>query len=169
VGPAEDHREDDDVKETMKAALPGVGGVFAAIGSAVCCAGPVVAVSLGVSGAGLAAFEPYRPYFLGATAAFLVLGFRLLDREEKAACVPGKPCADPAVRRRMKVSLWIATVVAVVFGDRRRDLAPDPGSRRSGDEPWRDGARRDAGRHGRDAGQLSHGGATRHRHDLRGL
>lgn len=103
------------MKETMKAALPGLGGVVAAVGSAVCCAGPVVAVSLGVSGAGLSAFEPYRPYFLGAASAFLVLGFSLLDREEKAACEPGKPCADPAVRRRMKVLLWIATGVAVVF------------------------------------------------------
>ena len=98
----------------MKAAVPGVGSVLAAAGSALCCAGPVVAVSLGVSGAGLSAFEPFRPYFLGATAVFLVAGFWMLDREEKAACVPGKPCADPAVRRRMKVVLWIATGVAVV-------------------------------------------------------
>ncbi len=103
------------MKDSMKTALPGVGGVFAAAGSALCCAGPVVAVSLGVSGAGLSAFEPYRPYFLAATAFFLVLGFWLLDREEKAACVPGKPCADPAVRRRMNVMLWIATIVAVIF------------------------------------------------------
>ena len=99
----------------MKAAVPGVGGVFAAVGSALCCSGPVVVVSLGVSGAGLTAFEPYRPYFLAATAVFLVAGFWMLDREEKAACVPGKPCADPAVRKRMKVILWIATGVAVVL------------------------------------------------------
>lgn len=103
------------MKDSMKAALPGVGGVFAAAGSALCCAGPVVAVSLGVSGAGLSAFEPYRPYFLFATAAFLVLGFALLDREERAACVPGKPCADPKVRRRMQVMLWIATGIAVAL------------------------------------------------------
>jgi mercuric ion transport protein len=107
--------EGSDVKESMKVALPSVGGVFAAVGSALCCGGPVVAVSLGVSGAGLSAFEPYRPYFLGAAALLLMAGFWMLDREEKAACVPGKPCADPAVRRRMKVVLWIATGVAVVF------------------------------------------------------
>ena len=103
------------MNESMKATLPSVGGVFAAAGSALCCAGPVVAVSLGVSGAGLSAFEPFRPLFLAATAAFLVLGFWLLDREEKAACEPGKPCADPAVRRRMKVILWVATGVAVAL------------------------------------------------------
>ena len=103
------------MRDSMKAALPGVGGVFAAAGSALCCAGPVVAVSLGVSGAGLSAFEPFRPYFLGATAVFLVAGFLMLDREERAACEPGKACADPAVRRRMKITLWVATILAVAL------------------------------------------------------
>jgi mercuric ion transport protein len=103
------------VKESLKAVLPGAGGVAAAAGSALCCGGPVVAVMLGVSGAGLSAFEPYRPYFLGLTAAMLIWGFWLLDREEKASCEPGKPCADPKVRRRMKIVLWAATVMAVVL------------------------------------------------------
>ena len=103
------------MKESMKAVFPGVGGVVAAAGSTLCCAGPVVAVTLGVSGAGLSAFEPYRPYFLALTAGFLLLGFWLLDREEKAACEPGKPCAEPETRRRMKIVLWVATAIAVVF------------------------------------------------------
>lgn len=99
----------------MKSVVPGMGGVVAAAGSALCCAGPVVAVTLGVAGAGLSRFEPLRPYFLALTAGLLVLGFWLLHREEQAACVPGKPCADPDVRRRMKVVLWVATIVAVIF------------------------------------------------------
>ena len=103
------------MKDSLKAVVPGAGGVLAAAGSAVCCGGPVIAVSLGVSGAGLSAFEPYRPYFLGATAFFLLVGFIMLDREEKAACEPGKPCADPAVRKRMRATLWVATVLAVIF------------------------------------------------------
>lgn len=101
--------------ESWKAVVPGAGGLLAAAGSALCCGGPVVAVTLGVSGAGLSAFEPYRPYFLAATAVFLIAGFWMLDREEKAACSPEKPCADPAVRKRMKMMLWSATVLAVVF------------------------------------------------------
>ena len=71
------------MKNSMRASLPGATGVVAAAGSALCCAGPVLAVTVGVSGAGLSAFEPLRPYFLGATAFFLVLGFVLLDREER--------------------------------------------------------------------------------------
>lgn len=81
-----------------KTLLAAGGGVAAAVGSALCCAGPLVAVFLGLSGAGLAAtFEPLRPYFLGGTAALLGLGFYVLHREEKNACEPGKACADPRV------------------------------------------------------------------------
>ncbi|MFV1988548.1 MAG: mercuric transporter MerT family protein [Gemmatimonadota bacterium] len=99
-----------------KGLTTGVAGVGAAFASALCCAGPILAVAIGVSGAGLAStFDPLRPYFLGATALFLGLGFFLLHREEKNACEPDKVCADPRVRRRMKIMLWTATVIAVVF------------------------------------------------------
>lgn len=103
------------MKESLKTTLPSVGGVAAAAGSALCCGGPVVAAMLGVSGAGLSAFEPYRPYFLVATAALLVFGFWQLDRQERAACEPDKPCADPGARRAMKVTLWGTTILAIVF------------------------------------------------------
>ena len=96
----QEQRVEVDVKDSLKAVLPGVGGVAAAVGSALCYAGPVLAVTLGVSGAGLSRFEPFRPYFLGATAVFLVLGFWLLDREEKAACEVGRPRPVPKLRRR---------------------------------------------------------------------
>ncbi len=96
--------------------LTALGGVAAALGSALCCAGPVLAVTLGVSGAGFASiFEPLRPYLLAGTAALLVLGFYLLHREDEKACAPGKVCADAKVRRRMKITLWIATGFAVLF------------------------------------------------------
>lgn len=93
-----------------------IGGVTAGLASGLCCAAPLVAVAFGVSGGALAStFEPLRPFFLAATAGLLFLGFGLLRREEQKACEPGRPCAEPAVRRRMKRMLWIATVLAVVF------------------------------------------------------
>src|SRR5690349_18228116 len=99
---------------TGKTLLAAAGGVAAAIGSAVCCAGPLVAVFLGLSGAGLATtFDPLRPYFVAATTLFLALGFVAVRREESRACQPGQLCASPAVRRRMKRLLWIATAIAV--------------------------------------------------------
>lgn len=95
--------------------MTAVGAVAAAVGSALCCAGPLVAVTLGVSGAGLSStFEPLRPYFLGATGLFLLGGFYLLHAEEMKACDATKPCADVTVRRRIKRLLWIATIVAAV-------------------------------------------------------
>jgi mercuric ion transport protein len=104
------------VREDRRTLLAGAGGVGAAFVSALCCAGPLLAVAVGVSGAGLAAtFDPLRPWFLGATAAFLLFGFWMVDREERKACESGKPCADPRTRRRMKIMLWIATGVAVLL------------------------------------------------------
>ena len=104
------------MREDRRTLLAAVGGVGAAFASALCCAGPLIAVAAGISGAGIAAtFDPLRPWFLGATAAFLLLGFWMVDREERKACEPGKACADPRTRRRMKIMLWIATGVAVLF------------------------------------------------------
>jgi len=100
-----------------KPTLAALGATTAAVASALCCAGPLVAVLLGLSGAGLSAtFEPLRPYFLVGTALSLGGGFYWLREEDRDACVPGKPCADPRTRRRMRIMLWTATVLALVFG-----------------------------------------------------
>lgn len=101
---------------TGKAVLAAGGGITAAVGSALCCAGPLVAVLLGLSGAGLAAtFDPLRPYLVGATVIFLVLGFLAVRREERRGCQPDRPCASPTVCRRMKRLLWVATGIAVLL------------------------------------------------------
>ena len=103
----------DAVKRTF---LVASGGVAAAIASALCCAGPLIAVAMGVSGAGLAAtFEPLRPFFLGATVVLLATGFWLLRVEERRACEPGTLCASPAARRQIRMLLWLATWLAAVF------------------------------------------------------
>ena len=100
-----------------KPIVAAVGGVTAGVASALCCVGPLVAVLLGLSGAGLSAtFEPLRPYFLLGAALSIGGGFYWLRQEDRNACEPGSTCADPRVRRRMRVTLWIATAVALVFG-----------------------------------------------------
>jgi len=97
-----------------KTVLAATGGVAAAVASALCCAGPLVAVALGLSGAGLAAtFEPLRPYFVATTVLALGFGFVVLQREEKNACKPGTLCGSPIARRRMKWALWTATIVSI--------------------------------------------------------
>ncbi len=100
-----------------KTVATAVGGVGAAFTSALCCAGPLLAVTVGVSGAGLAAtFDPLRPYFLIATVGLLGAGFYMLYREDQLACETGKACAEPKVRRWMRSVLWVATGIAVIFG-----------------------------------------------------
>ena len=88
--------------------------VAAAVGSALCCAGPLVAVALGLSGAGLAAtFGPLRSYFVIGTVISLTFGFVVLNREERRACEVGTLCASPIARRRMKRALWVATIISI--------------------------------------------------------
>lgn len=102
------------MKAVSKTAVASLAAVAAAIGSVLCCAGPLVAIALGLSGAGLATtFEPLRPYFVGGTVLSLGYGFVALRREEVKACEPGTLCASPVARRRMKLFLWVATAVAV--------------------------------------------------------
>ena len=97
-----------------KTVLAAAGGVVAAAVSTLCCAGPLVAVALGLSGAGLAAtFGPLRPYFVIGTVISLGFGFVVLNREERRACEPGTLCASPIARRRMKRALWVATVISI--------------------------------------------------------
>ena len=53
--------------------LPLIGGVMAAIGAGLCCVGPFVLLTLGISGAwigNLTLLEPYRPIFIAIVLLF---------------------------------------------------------------------------------------------------
>lgn len=92
------------------------GGV-AAILASTCCLGPLVLVSLGVSGAwigNLTALEPYRPIFLGVALAALLFAWRRIFRPPQQACEPGQVCAIPTVRRAYKVIFWAVVVLVLV-------------------------------------------------------
>lgn len=88
-----------------------VASVVAATAASVCCIGPVVAAVLGAGALGAAStrFEPYRPWLLGLTMILLGIGFVSAYRRQPE-------CADdtcaPPTRRRAKIVLWIAVVVA---------------------------------------------------------
>ena len=92
-----------------------VGGVGAAFGSLLCCTGPLVLASAGLSGAALAGFLPYRPLFVVAAIGLLWLAFQLVEREEALACDPEAACASPRTRRRVRSLLWVATAVSIIF------------------------------------------------------
>jgi mercuric ion transport protein len=87
-------------------------GAGAAVIGSLCCVGPLVLLTLGVSGAWigqLTALEPYRPLFILVTLVFLALAFRQLYLLPQR-CEPGEACADPRRVRRQRSIFWIVLV-----------------------------------------------------------
>ena len=91
-------------------------GGLAAILASTCCLGPLLLVSLGVSGAwigNLTVLEPYRPFFIGAALLALALAYRRIFRRARA-CAPGEVCALPPVRSAYKLIFWVVIVLVLV-------------------------------------------------------
>jgi len=97
--------------------LPLIGGVIAAIGASICCAGPLILLLLGVGGSwvsGLTAFEPFRPIFMGAVVIMLTWAGWQLYRPI-AHCPEGSICATPSTRRRYRLIFWWVIFVSIVL------------------------------------------------------
>ncbi|MFT5706911.1 MAG: mercuric ion transport protein [Oceanospirillaceae bacterium] len=94
-----------------------IGGVFAAIGAGLCCAGPLVLLLLGIGGSwigNLVLFEPYRPLFIiGVIIFFAIAGYKLHSPQEN--CQPNTACTIPKVQKRRKVIFWIAAAIAFIL------------------------------------------------------
>lgn len=94
-------------------------GGLAAILASACCLGPLVLLSLGISGAWIAnltLLEPLRPWFLGAAVVALFFAYRRIFRPA-TDCKPGEICAVPSIRRFYKITFWlVAALVVVGFG-----------------------------------------------------
>ena len=97
-----------------------VGAVGAAFLASLCCIGPVLFVTLGV-GAGLASrFEPLRPLFTILTVGLVTIGFyTVYGRRPVTAAGPScdvdGTCIVPRSRRRDKIVLWVATLIALLL------------------------------------------------------
>ena len=91
-------------------------GGLAAILASTCCLGPLVLVSVGISGAWigiLALLEPYRPFFIGAAVIALVMAWRRIWRPV-AECAPGEVCAIPRVRVAYKILFGVVVLLVLV-------------------------------------------------------
>ena len=100
-------------QKTGRGAL-GIGGVAAFLAS-ICCLGPLVLVTIGISGAwigNLTVLEPYRPIFIGAALVALFFAYRRIFRPAEA-CKPGEVCAVPHVNNAYKI---IFGIVAALIG-----------------------------------------------------
>lgn len=95
-----------------------VAGGLAALLASTCCLGPLVLITLGVSGAwigNLTALEPYRPIFIGAALVALFFAWRRIFRSAQA-CLPGEVCAVPRTQSIYKALFWVvAALVAVAL------------------------------------------------------
>lgn len=91
------------------------GGVAALLAST-CCLGPLVLITLGISGAwisNLTVLEPFRPLFIGAALVALFFAYRRIFRPVEA-CGSGEVCAVPQVRATYKLLFWLVVVLVVV-------------------------------------------------------
>ncbi|MAY38676.1 MULTISPECIES: mercuric transporter MerT family protein [Gammaproteobacteria] len=97
--------------------LPLIGGVMAAIGAGLCCVGPFVLLTLGISGAwigNLTLLEPYRPIFIAIVLLFFGWAGWKVHRPIEA-CEPGTACAIPQTRKRRQIIFWITGIIALVL------------------------------------------------------
>lgn len=88
------------------------GGVAAILASA-CCLGPLVLITLGMSGAwigNLTVLEPYRPVFIGIAVVAMFFAWRRIYRPVQK-CEPGEVCAVPQVRTAYKVAFWVVALL----------------------------------------------------------
>jgi len=93
-----------------------VTGGVAAIFASACCAGPLILLAVGVSGAWigyLTLLEPYRWIFIGIAVAALLFAWRRIYRPA-AQCEPGQVCAVPRTRRVYRAAFWMVAAIAVV-------------------------------------------------------
>ena len=91
-------------------------GGLAAFLASTCCLGPLVLITLGVSGAwisNLTLLEPYRPIFIAAAVVALFFAYRRIWRAP-AACEPGQACALPQVNRSYKTLFGIVVALVII-------------------------------------------------------
>ena len=90
------------------------GGLLAALLASSCCIGPLLLVSLGVSGAwigNLTALEPYQPVFVIVAIAILAFGFWQVYFRPRKACDADSVCANPVSTTLVKAVLWISSAL----------------------------------------------------------
>lgn len=98
---------------------PLLAGGLAALLASACCLGPLVLVTVGLSGAwigNLAVLEPYRPVFIATALVALFFAWRRIFRSAQD-CRPGDACALPQVQATYRIIFWmVAALVVVALG-----------------------------------------------------
>lgn len=91
--------------------------VLAGIGASACCIGPLLLLTLGVSGSWigtLTSMEPYSPYLTAFTVIMLGMSFHKLYIAPKK-CEEGRVCENPLVVKRQRVIFWIVAIILLAM------------------------------------------------------
>lgn len=92
------------------------GGVLGAFLASACCVGPLVLLTLGISGAwigNLTALTPYKPIFAVIALGFIGAGFWQVYFRKPVVCEPGSYCARSSAARVTKTALWAALILVI--------------------------------------------------------
>ncbi len=92
-------------------------GLAAGLTASACCLGPLLLLTLGISGSWistLTALAPYRPLFIALTLLFLGLAFRKLYLVPQR-CAVDTPCAPPARQRQQRLLFWLVAVIVLAM------------------------------------------------------
>ncbi len=119
---AEDNKSSTVSDRPARRVMLAAGGVAGAFLASACCIGPLVLLTLGISGAwigNLTALEPYKPIFAVIALGFIGAGFRHVYFRQPTVCEPGSYCAQPNAARITKTLLWasLALVLAALTID----------------------------------------------------
>jgi len=90
---------------------------LAAIGASVCCIGPLLLLTLGISGAWigtLTAMEPYSPYLTALTVLILFFAFRKLYLVPQN-CEDGSVCENSHAVKKQKILFWIIAPILLAM------------------------------------------------------
>ncbi|ABI66619.1 MULTISPECIES: mercuric transporter MerT family protein [Maricaulis] len=93
------------------------GGIIGAIVASSCCILPLVLVLAGVSGAwigSLTALDPYKPYFIVVTLAFIGAGFWHVYFKSEPPCEDGSYCAKPQSNIITQIALWVGLAIVLL-------------------------------------------------------
>lgn len=92
------------------------GSLIGAVLASSCCIGPLLLLSLGISGAwisNLTALASYQPLILTVTFLFLGAGFWKTYQKPKIICEDGSYCASSISDRVSKIALWLAVLLVI--------------------------------------------------------
>ncbi|MFU8865604.1 MAG: mercuric transporter MerT family protein [Rhodobacterales bacterium] len=106
----------DDADHPTRNGWLAAGGALGAFLASACCVGPLVLLTLGISGAwigNLTALEPYKPIYAVIALGFIGAGFWQVYFRKPTVCELGSYCARPSSARITKAALWVSLILVV--------------------------------------------------------